>query len=387
MKNILYIATFSFMFFSCSNNQNKSIDQAIESKDLNTIKKHRQIVSNELNEISAKLAKLDKAIGDLDTTKKNHLVKILTVKDTFFTHYIEVQGNVDTKENIIIYPEYSGIITQVLVKSGQRVSKGQLLAKIDDGGISFQLAQAQTQLALAKTIFERQKNLWDQKIGSEIQFIQAKTSMESQQKVVSQIKSQLAKTNVVAPFSGTIDSVIAERGKVVGPGQDLFRIVNLSNMFVSANVPENYVGKLKIGASVEVYLNALGKTVKGKVRQIGNYINPNNRTFGIEISITNQDNLLKPNQVAVLKIEDYLNKNAIILPENLIQEKANGEKIVYIIDKINQDKTAVAKQQVVKTGLSNQGNIEIKSGLKSGQKVVTDGTKSIKDGVTVEIIN
>jgi membrane fusion protein, multidrug efflux system len=165
-----------------------------------------------------------------------------------FTHYIEIQGNVDTKENIVISPEYSGILTQLYVKAGQKVSKGQVLARIDDGGLSSSLAQAETQLALAKTTFERQKNLWDQKIGSEIQFLQAKTSLESQQKVVAQIKSQLNKTNVVAPFSGTIDEVMTERGKVVAPGMNLFRIVNLSNMYVTANVPENYIPQLKLGA-------------------------------------------------------------------------------------------------------------------------------------------
>ena len=308
------------------------------------------------------------------------------MKDTLFTHYIEIQGNVDTKENIMISPEYSGILTQVNVKAGQRVSKGQVLARIDDGGMSSQLAQAETQLALAKTTFEKQKNLWDQKIGSEIQYLQAKTSMESQQKMVAQIKSQLNKTVVTAPFSGTIDDVLIEKGKVVAPGMELFRIVNLTNMYVTANVPENYIGQLKVGAVVDVYLNSLGKNYKGKVRQIGNYINPNNRTFGIEIALPNPDNLLRPNQVAVLKIEDYKNQKAILLPENIIKETADGSKIIYVIDKVDSKNNAKATQKTIEIGYTSGAFVEVKAGLQVGEIVITEGGKALKDGQMVEVI-
>jgi RND family efflux transporter MFP subunit len=387
MKKVLYLATLSLLLLSCSGgNKEVNVDEVVKSKDLNKIKSSREIVHKEYEKLVAELAKLDKAIAELDPNKKNPLVKTTTVKDTLFNHYIEIQGNVDTKENIVISPEYSGILTQVYVKAGQRVSKGQILARIDDGGMGAQLAQAETQLALAKTTFERQKNLWDQKIGSEIQFLQAKTSLESQQKVVAQIKSQLNKTNVVAPFSGTIDEVITERGKVVAPGMNLFRIVNLSNMYVTANVPENYIPQLKLGANVEVYLNALGKSYPGKVRQVGNYINPNNRTFSIEIALPNPDNLLRPNQVAVLKIEDYKNPNALLLPENILQETADGSKIVYVVNKIESNNTAKVTQKKIELGYTSGSFVEVKSGLVSGEMVVTDGAKSLKDGITVEII-
>ena len=387
MKKILYLVTLSLLIISCSGgNSEVNVDEVVKSKDLNKIKSSREIVHKEYEKLVAELAKLDKAIAELDPNKKNPLVKTITVKDTLFNHYIEIQGNVETKENIVISPEYSGILTQLYVKAGQKVSKGQLLARIDDGGMSAQLAQAETQLALAKTTFERQKNLWDQKIGSEIQFLQAKTSLESQQKVVAQIKSQLNKTNVVAPFSGTIDEVITEKGKVVAPGMDLFRIVNLSNMYVTANVPENYIAQLKLGAIVNVYLNALGKSYQGKVRQIGNYINPNNRTFSIEIALPNPDNLLRPNQVAVLKIEDYKNPKALLLPENILQETADGSKIVYVVNKVESNNTAKVSQKKIEIGYTSGSFVEVKSGLESGEMVVTDGAKSLKDGITVEII-
>ena len=388
MKKILSITVLTLLLAACSGeNKTGNLDEVIQSKDLAKIKSSRESVHKEYEKLVADLAKLDKAIAELDTNKKNPLVQTITLKDTLFTHYIEIQGNVDTKENIMINPEYSGILTQVNVKAGQRVSKGQVLARIDDGGMSSQLAQAETQLALAKTTFEKQKNLWDQKIGSEIQFLQAKTSMESQQKAVAQIKSQLNKTLVVAPFSGTIDEVLIEKGKVVAPGMNLFRIVNLNNMYVTANVPENYIEQLKLGAIVEVNLNSIGKVYQGKVRQIGNYINPNNRTFSIEIAMPNPDNLLRPNQVAILKIEDYTNPKAIILPENIIQETADGSKIVYVIEKGSSDKNTKATQKTIEIGYVSGSNVEVKSGLQTGETVITDGAKSLKDGAIVEVIN
>lgn len=387
MKKFLYLVTLSLLIISCSGgNSEVNVDEVVKSKDLDKIKSSREIVHKEYEKLVSELAKLDKAIAELDPNKKNPLVKTIIVKDTLFTHYIEIQGNVDTKENVVISPEYSGILTQLYVKAGQKVSKGQILARIDDGGMSAQLAQAETQLALAKTTFERQKNLWDQKIGSEIQFLQAKTSLESQQKVVTQIKSQLNKTNVVAPFSGTIDEVITEKGKVVAPGMELFRIVNLSNMYVTANVPENYITQLKLGATVDVYLNALGKSYQGKVRQIGNYINPNNRTFGIEIALPNPDKLLRPNQVAVLKIEDYKNPKSLLLPENILQESADGSKIIYVVNKIETDNTAKVSQKKIEVGYTSGKFVEVKSGIEAGNIVVTDGAKSLRDGITVEII-
>jgi membrane fusion protein, multidrug efflux system len=388
MKKIVSLTALSILFMACSGgNKNENIDDVINSKDLNKIKTSRAVVHQEYEKIAAELAKLDLAIANLDPNKKIPLVKTIVVKDSIFKHHIEIQGNVDTKENIMISPEYSGILTQVNVKAGQRVNKGQILARIDDGGMSSQLAQVETQLALAKTTFEKQKNLWDQKIGSEIQFLQAKTSMESQQKAVAQIKSQLNKTLVIAPFSGTIDEVLIEKGKVVAPGMNLFRIVNLNNMYVTANVPENYIEQLKLGAIVEVNLNSIGKVYQGKVRQIGNYINPNNRTFSIEIAMPNPDNLLRPNQVAILKIEDYTNPKAIILPENIIQETANGSKIVYVIEKGNSEKNTKAIQKTIEIGYVSGSNVEVKSGLEAGETVITDGAKALKDGAVVEVIN
>lgn len=385
MKKILYISLLGLLITSCGgDSKTASVDKAIESKDLATIKASRAEIQKQYDAIAAELAKLDLAIAELDTLKKSALVTTAIVNDTIFTHYIDIQGNVDTKQNLIIYPEYSGVLSQVYVKSGQKVNKGQILARIDDGGLSNQLAQMETQATLAKTTFERQKNLWDKKIGSEIQFLQAKTNYEAQMKAVAQMRAQLGKTIVKAPFSGVIDEVITEKGQVVGPGQQLMRIVNLSDMYVSANVPESFIGKIKNGAIVDVEVKSTGKIYKGKVRQIGNYINPNNRNFSIEVAVPNSDNLLRPNQVAVLKIEDYKKANAILVPESIVTENAVGEKIIYTVDTSGKEPKAIKKTIVV--GLTSGANIEVKSGLNKGEQIIIEGARSVQNGDVVEII-
>lgn len=383
MKKIISLTLIALTFYSCGDKSTKNVEDVIATQDLIQIKEKREQIHADYEKLAAQMATLDAEIIKLDNTKRYPLVSTLTVKDSAFTHYIEVQGNIETKENIMISPEYSGVLTQLNVKAGQRVSKGQVLARIDDGGMSAQLAQAENKLALDKTTFDRQKNLWDQKIGSEIQYLQTQTAYQSQQKMVKQMQAQLAKTVVRAPFSGTIDEVIVERGQVVAPGQALFRIVNLGNMYVTANVPENYLSKLKLNASVVVYLNAIGKTYKGKVRQVGTYINPNNRTFSIEIAVPNPDDLLRPNQVAVLKIEDYINKNALLIPENILTENAAKEKIVYVVSEGKETKVA---QRIIEIGYTSGAMVEVKSGLKPGETIVTEGAKTLTNGANVEII-
>ena len=375
MKKIILLTTFSLILFSCGNKEDKTnIDTLIASKNVKAIKEKRIL-------IQADLAKIDEALAILDTKKEEALVSILTVKDTIFNHYLEIQGNVNTKENILIQPEMPGNLVTLNVKAGQRVSKGQVLGRIDDSGLSQQVASLENQYALAKTTFERQKNLWDQKIGSEMQYLQAQTQMVSARRGVAQIKAQLSKTLIRAPFSGTIDEVFVEKGQVVAPSaQGLMRIVNLSNMYVSTSVPETYIGKLKLGTTVDVLLTSLGKTYKGKVRQIGSFINPSNRSFGIEVSVPNPEGLLRPNQVANLKIADYVSKNAIAVPTNVIQEDGEGNKFVFTAINIK-GKTGTAKKVIVKVGQSSDNVSEILSGLAADDVIITEGANTISEGM------
>jgi len=375
MKKIFILTTLSVLFFSCGKQENNaSIDSLIASKNIKELQAKKTL-------IQADLTKIDEALAVLDVKKEEALVSVLTLKDTVFSHYLEVQGSIDTKENILIQPEYQGTLVSLNVKAGQRVSKGQVLGRIDDAGLSQQVASLESQYALAKTTFERQKNLWNQKIGSEIQYLQAQTQMISAQRGVAQVKAQLSKTVIRAPFTGTIDEVFVEKGQVVAPSaQGLMRIVNLSNMYVSTSIPETYIGKLKVGTEVDVILSSLGKTYKGKVRQIGNFINPSNRSFGIEVSVPNPENLLRPNQVASLKITDYLSKNTIVVPANVIQEDGEKNNFVYIVTNSN-GKTGIAKKVIVKLGLSSDSVTEILSGLAAQDIIVVEGVNTISDGM------
>ncbi|MCZ8144720.1 efflux RND transporter periplasmic adaptor subunit [Flavobacterium sp.] len=377
MKKYITLVLTTALLISCGQKEasSASIDALIEGKKVTELQAKK-------SQLQADINKIDAALSALNVKVDEALVGITTVKDTLFNHYLEVQGNVDTKENILIQPEFSGTLIALNVKAGQPVSKGQILGRVDDAGLSQQLASLENQYALAKTNFDRQKNLWDKKIGSEMQYLQAQTNMVTAQKGVAQLKAQLAKTIIRAPFTGTIDEVYVEKGQVVGPGspQGLMRIVNVSNMYVSTTVPETYVGKLKVGTEVDVLLTSIGKMYKGKVRQVGKFINPSNRSFGIEVSVPNPQGLLRPNQVAKLRIIDYTNKNAVVVPSNVIQKDAEGNSYVYTV--IDRDgKTGKAKKTLVKTGQSSDNLTEILEGVSADDVIVTDGVNTISEGM------
>ncbi|WP_422106208.1 efflux RND transporter periplasmic adaptor subunit [Winogradskyella sp.] len=386
MKHILSIVLIATLFIACSGEKNNdSVDSVIAEGDLAKMKSKRDQVLKSYDSIGKILGTLETAISEKDTLKRLPLVTSFKVKDTLFNHFIDIQGDVDTKENIIIYPEYSGTLTHIYVKEGQNVSKGQLLAKIDDGGLANQLAQMKTQYELAKTTFERQERLWNQKIGSEIQYLQAKASMEGLENSVKQMQSQLGKTSIRAPFSGTIDEVITDQGQVVSPGANqLMRLVSLKNMYVKASVPETYLGTIKRGTYVNVAFPSLGQQIDGKVRQVGNFINPNNRTFEIEIAIPNKEQLIKPNLVANLEINDYRKENATVIPDNVVQENALGQKFVYLIPSLEDSEATVVKTQV-NLGLAYDGYVEVLDGITSGDVIVKDGAITMRDGLTVKV--
>ena len=390
MKNLFSLLVLVIVLISCGGNpgDTPSVDSLIESGDLQAIKAKKEALKSEVANLSSQIASLDAVLKKKDTTGKEALVTTITLNDTLFKHYVEVQGSVETKQNVLIYPEYQGMLTSVYVKKGDRVAKGQTLARIDDGGLSSQLAQLETQAALAKTTFERQQRLWDQKIGSEIQYLQTKTQYEASQNAVNQLKSQLAKTNVSAPFSGVIDEIITEQGTVVSPGQALFRIVNLSNMYVAAEVPESYLATITPGKEVDVYLPVLGEMLRSKIRETGNYINPANRTYTIEVDVPNKDGAVKPNLSARLSINDYTAENSILIPLNVINENADGDQYVYTASaKTNTDNQMIASRQVIKVGKTQGDMIEVLEGLTTGDQVIAEGARSVKDKQEIKIIN
>ena len=386
MRTILSLIIATFLFISCGEQKEISVADIIASKDLKQIRDKKAALDKQIQEISEEVKKLNTEIEKLDTLKRVPLVTAIEIKQEVFHHFLELQGNVMTKQNVLIYPEMAGILNAVFVKEGQQVVKGQALAEIDDAGMKQQVAKLEATTALAKTTYERQKRLWNEKIGSEIQFLQAKTNYEATKNQLAQLKKQIDKFIIRAPFAGVIDDVIKEQGTVVAPGvgAEIFRIVNLGNMYIEADIPESYITNITVGKDVQINFPVLNKDLTTKVRQTGNFINPANRTFKVEVGVPNNDRSIKPNLTAKLKINDYTNTEAILIPQSIISENAAGKQYVYVIQN-HQNNTGIATQTVVKTGKTQGDIIEVLEGIKVGDVVIEAGARSVKDGQEVKI--
>lgn len=380
---------FAILLSSCGDNQQKSVEDLITEGDLEALRTKKSELSGQLKTLEEETTKLDSAIAILGGDEKLPLVTTITAKSQNFVHYLDLQGDVKTKQNVLIYPEMAGTLERIYVTEGAQVTKGQLLAKIDDGGMNSQLEQLKTQAELNKTTFERQKRLWEQKIGSEIQYLQAKTTFEASQNAVKQIESQLAKASIRAPFSGIIDDVIKDQGTVVspGPGSEVFRIVNLSNMYIEVDVPETYLGQISKGKEAIVYFPVLGDSVITKIRETGNFINPSNRSFRVEIPVPNKKGLIKPNLTARVRLNDYTNTEAILIPQSIISENAEGEQYAYVSSEPNAKNEAVVSRSIITTGKTQHGKIEVLTGISSGNQIIKEGARTVKNGQKVKILN
>lgn len=387
MKKIITVCLV-LILSSCGSGDQSNIETVLASKDLKKIREKRLSLENEYNALSDQIKQLDQAIHELDTTVNIPLVTTLTAKTEVFNHFVEFQGSVKTKENIIIYPEMPGILIDIYVKKGQKVNKGQLLASIDDGGLEQQVSQLEIQANLAQTTFERQKRLWDQKIGSEMAYLQAKSNYEAQNKAVKQLKIQLDKTRIKAPFSGVIDDIMTDEGSVVSPGQSpIIRIVNLNNMYIEADVPETYVKDITKNKTVEVEFPVLNKTMDATISQAGNFINPANRTFKVEVSVPNKDENIKPNMTAKIRINDYKNNTAILIPQGIISENASGQQYVFIVTNKTENNEVQTEKAIITTGKMQGDLIEVLSGIEDGAEIIEEGARSIREGQIVKIIN
>ena len=387
MKKIYSILVLSLLLVACGSSENGSVSQTIESGDLEAIRSMKTNLTNQLNGIETDLVALEAAIANLDTNENLPLVTTFEVQPQVFNHYLDLQGNVKTRENVLLYPEMAGTLLTVKVKKGARVSKGQILAVIDNGGMSNQLSQLKTQAALAQTTFERQATLWEQKIGSEIQYLQSKAQAEAQANAVLQLEKVLAKAQITAPFSGVIDQVLKDPGTVVSPGNgsEVFRLINLSNMYIEVDVPEGYLGAVTKGKKAGVYFPVLQDSVNAVVRETGNYINPNNRSFSAEIAVENPNGSIKPNLNARVHINDYTNENALLIPQSVISENAAGEQYAYVAELNNGE--AIAKRHIITTGKTQGDFVEITSGINAGDLIIKEGARSVKDAQAVKILN
>lgn len=387
MKTIIQLTIVLVLLASCGGGNQASVQDIIASDNLEAIRAKRNELGNLQRDIQSQLQLIDSVLAAKAGAENLPLVTTLTAKREKFEHYLELQGSVETKQNVLVYPEMQGVLQRIYVKEGDRVKKGQLLAKIDDGGLSSQLAQMKTQEELAKTTFERQKRLWEQNIGSEIQYLQSKTNYEAQKSAVAQMESQVGKSTIRAPFSGIVDDVIKDQGTVVspGPGSEIFRVVNLSDMYINVAVPESYLQGIQPGKEARVYFPVLGDTVITNVRQTGNFINPSNRAFNVEIPVPNKGGKIKPNLTAKVQLNDYTSEQAIVIPQSIISENAEGEQYVYLAVKNGDATPTKVKKQIVETGKTQGKMVEVLSGVNEGDQLISEGARSVKDGQGVKI--
>jgi len=381
MKKTIYLSVGIFLLNACGEPKKQTLEQLIEKGSLEQLQEKRKELVIEMGNNSQDLSKINQAITILDTTQKKALVSVFEAKSTLFEHYTSVQATVKTDQNMVLMPEFNGKVQKILVKEGETVQKGQILAVIDDGGLKEQLEVLQSQFLLSKTLFERQERLWKQNIGSEIAYLQAKTAYKSQLKSKEQLESKLDKTRVRAPFSGVVDHVIIEEGNLVTPGQSpLFRIINFRNMFVHASVPENYLTTINKNTKVTVEIPVLNLEFEARVTKKGNNINTENRSFRVEVKVPDNLEKISPNLNAKMLLNDYSNANALLVPQSVVSENASNQEYVFIANDHR------AQQVFVETGRTQGKWIEIVSGLKPGMRVIEEGARFVRDQQPIKII-
>jgi RND family efflux transporter MFP subunit len=387
MKNSILLLCI-LLFIQCGSSDKQTTAEIIASKDLAAIQTKKAEVVKSMNTLKQELESLNEVIGQLDNEQKFLLVTSIETKVAPYEHFVSFQGTLETDKNIVMYPEIPGLLKSINVVEGQRVKKGDVLAIISDSGLVDQLQQLEIQLALAKTTYERQNRLWEQKIGSEMQFLQAKTQYLSLEKSIAQMKDQVAKTTITAPFDGIVDHLLADVGSSLAPGMTpVLRVINLDEMKVSAQVPEIHLNNIKKTAKVAVNIPVLNKTLPAEINAVGNFINPNNRSFRVEIGLENSTGDLKPNMTVLLNINDYKNEAAILVPSKNILEDQAGAKYVYTLENVaGQDGMYKAIKTFVKTGKSSDNKTEILEGLYAGDQLVEDGIRLVKDQQLVKII-
>ncbi len=395
-----------------SSSNDAKLEALIKNKDVKGLQQYKERQKIKLDSINQVMSNIDNKLTSLGVVPDaTGVVSLQKIELTSFVQNVEIQGNVTTDQDVMVQPQFSGLLS-LYVKKGQQVSRGQLIGRVSDGGLNDQHKQALIQVSaanaqlqqvkananLAKIAYEKQAALWKQKIGSEFQYLQSKTNYEAiqsqisasqnqvaaTQKAADAVKANLAKTAIVAPFSGVIDEVVTQNGQVVSQGTNIVKLISLGIMRVEADVPENYLAQIRPGTSVKVFLPTLNRTINSQVRLVGNFINPSNRTFKIEVPISSQGGVIKPNLLAQVKIESYANPNAIQIAKQYIYQDAAYKSYIFLATNIN-GKEAVAKKVFINEGEKSENQVEITTGLKVGDQLITDGSKNLSDGQKINI--
>ena len=386
--NKIYTLLLIIIISGCNSSRNASIESLIELGDLEELKKRKKEYVDAMNTMKVELNDINNGISLLDENERLTLVSKYEIQQTIFNTYIEAQANLKTRKNILILPEFQGTLEKVFVSEGQKVKKGQLLAEINDSGLNEQYEQMVIQAEFAKENFERTQRLWDNNIGSEMQYLKSKTDYEASKKMVDQMKDRLSKTKIYAPFDGEIDEIISNVGSNLIPGvSQILRLVNLDIIYAESFVSEKYISFISEGTEAIVQIPLLNMEYRSSVNQTGNFINPSNRTFRIEVPVENFDNRIKQNLDAKIKINIYKKDDAIVIPLRIVREDALGKNFVYVMSEDNKEGVYLTSKQFITLGNKSEDKVEVTEGLALGDIVVLEGAYSVEDSQRVKLID
>ena len=385
MKKLI-ITLSLILLFGCNSSRNSSINDLIKKGDLKTLKKKKKESVDLMNDLRLDLNEINKGITLLDKNEQIQVISKFNVIEKEFNTYVKLQANLKSRKNVVILSEFQGLLKNLFVREGQLVKKGQLLAEINDSGLKEQLDQMLIQANFTKDNFDRVKRLWEKNIGSEMQFLKAKSDFETSNKMVEQIRDQLSKTKIYAPFDGEIDEIISNPGSNLVPGSPMLRVVNLDIIYAEAQVPEKYVSSIELGTQALVSIPLLNKEVTSKIVQSGNFINPNNRTFRVEAPVENKDKRIKQNLNARIKIKNYSNLNALVVPLRVLREDASGKTFIYKLATTDKKNIFLTVKIFVEIGANNDEEIEIIKGLSEGDIIVLEGANNVEDNQRVRVI-
>lgn len=381
MKNTFFLLLLTLFAVSCGDGEESMEDMTLEDK--RELLREKQNASQAL---SQEIEMLQTEIEAQDTTMVKRLPTVTTqaVQRTTFSQYVEVQGSVEAEDLVSVSSETGGRIIDLRMEEGKAVRKGQLVAKLDLDQVDKQIDELNTQLELANDLYERQKRLWDQKIGSEVQYLQAKNNKERLEKGLESLKLQLGKANIYAPISGVVEMLMLRAGEVAAPGAPIAQILNTSKVKIVADVPETLIQAVSKGERVIVTIPALNWEKEVRITDLGRTIDKTNRTLRVEANISGGANI-KPNLLATMRIKELEIADAIIVPLELVQQEVGGKKYVMIKSEDTQGE-AIAKKVYVQTGESADGNVVVKEGLTGSEQVIAKGARGIKNGSKIELV-
>jgi membrane fusion protein (multidrug efflux system) len=374
MKTLAYIIGMVCLL-SCNNKSSNQDDtDNIKKEQLKQYKQEFYALKQKITALEAELAAVE---------EEHIFIKADSIVPATFESFVEVIGTVEVDMDINISPEGAGEIASIEAQEGQQVKKGEIIARLNTTPIERSIDELKINLTLAQTVFQRQQNLWDQKIGSEIAYLEAKTNKEGLEMKLEALLAQLDMSVIKSPIDGAIDIIYQKKGEIASPQIPFAKVINIRKVNIYADVSETYLTKIHQGDQVQVYFPSINRKLKTTVVQIGNVIHPQNRTFRIKMTLNNSDSLIKPNMVAIVKFRDYIAKNAISLPALFIKEDFNG-KYVFIVTN-NQKGENIAQKVYIETGMSNNNLIEIKAGLNAGDRIITQGFNQVTEGSRVTI--